>query len=344
MLTTTLSEIRKHRPCESGWTEAPTCLTKPTAARRVIAWGRLKDRPEVGARYGQILEGARVMKSQRVNTTKMWHILSLGAGVQSSTLALMAAAGEITPTMPDAAIFADTGAEPQSVYRWLDWLEQQLPFPVYRVMHKNGLTATMTDAIPRKDGNGYYCNSNIPAYTLGKRGEVGMINRQCTVKFKIEPIVRKIRKIAGIKRGQKDVTVTQWIGISLDELQRMKLARDPWMVNRFPLVEERMRRANCLEWMQSHGYPRPPRSACVYCPFHSNIEWMQLKEEEPEAFAEAVRVERMYQSAKAKAGFGGVPYLHKSCVPLDQVDFRSAEDRGQGVLSFDDECDGMCGV
>lgn len=48
------------------------------------------------------------------------HILSLGAGVQSSTLALMAAAGEITP-MPQAAIFADTQAEPASVYKWLDW-------------------------------------------------------------------------------------------------------------------------------------------------------------------------------------------------------------------------------
>lgn len=62
----------------------------------------------------------------------MKHIISLGAGVQSSTLALMAVHGEITP-MPDAAIFADTQAEPQSVYKWLDWLEMQLPFPVHRV-------------------------------------------------------------------------------------------------------------------------------------------------------------------------------------------------------------------
>lgn len=62
----------------------------------------------------------------------MIHIISLGAGVQSSTLALMAAHGEITP-MPECAVFADTMAEPQSVYTWLDWLEKQLPFPVIRV-------------------------------------------------------------------------------------------------------------------------------------------------------------------------------------------------------------------
>ncbi|MBF9664240.1 hypothetical protein IAI33_11380, partial [Streptococcus pseudopneumoniae] len=48
----------------------------------------------------------------------MLTILSLGAGVQSSTLALMAAAGEITP-MPDIAIFADTGWESAVVYKWL---------------------------------------------------------------------------------------------------------------------------------------------------------------------------------------------------------------------------------
>ena len=64
------------------------------------------------------------------------HIISLGAGVQSSTMSLMAKHGEITP-MPKAAVFADTGGEPRKVYTWLDWLEKQLPFPVYRVDNGN---------------------------------------------------------------------------------------------------------------------------------------------------------------------------------------------------------------
>ena len=63
-------------------------------------------------------------------------VLSLGAGVQSSTLALMAAKGEVTP-MPDVAVFADTGYEPKAVYAWLDWLEKQLPFPVAKVTRGN---------------------------------------------------------------------------------------------------------------------------------------------------------------------------------------------------------------
>lgn len=45
-------------------------------------------------------------------------VLSLGAGVQSTTLALMAAHGAVGPT-PDCAVFADTGCEPRAVYRHL---------------------------------------------------------------------------------------------------------------------------------------------------------------------------------------------------------------------------------
>ncbi|MCK9513952.1 MAG: hypothetical protein M0R28_22370 [Pigmentiphaga sp.] len=60
--------------------------------------------------------------------------LSLGAGVQSTTMALMAAHEEIGP-MPDCAIFADTGWEPKAVYDHLAWLMSPnvLPFPVYTV-------------------------------------------------------------------------------------------------------------------------------------------------------------------------------------------------------------------
>ena len=46
-------------------------------------------------------------------------ILSLGAGVQSSTLLLMAVHGELEL---DRAIFADTQWEPAAVYSWLETL------------------------------------------------------------------------------------------------------------------------------------------------------------------------------------------------------------------------------
>lgn len=270
------------------------------------------------------------------------HIISLGAGVQSSCMALMAKHGIITP-MPTAAIFADTGDEPESVYAWLDWLERQLPFPVHRVtagkLSDEALRMRVT-----KDGR-KFSRTTIPFFTLSATGEEGrIVNRSCTADFKIKPIMKCARKLGGIKRGQKTVGVVQWIGISLDEIQRIKPARAAWAESRWPLIEMRMTRRLCLEWMREGGYPEPPRSACVYCPFHNATEWRRLQVDEPMEFAKAVQFEKDVQAAKASTeSFASTPFLHRSCKPLDTIDFRSDIERGQGVFNWQDECTGMCG-
>ena len=276
------------------------------------------------------------------------NFLSLGAGVQSSALALMAATGEIGPRL-DAAIFADTQSEPASVYRWLDWLEGEIarspyPFPVHRVT-RGSLKERMLDMRVTADGR-VFAKTDIPFFTLAEDGSRGMVpNRACTADFKIHPIRKAVRDLAGIKRGQTEPTVTQWIGISWDEIQRCKANRDPWATNRWPLVERNLTRAQCIEWMMRRGHPSPPRSSCVFCPFHSDAEWRRLRDEEPEAFAEAVAFERNVQQVKASTGnFRSQPFLHRSCKPLDQVDLSTAEERGQLTLGFDNECEGMCGV
>jgi len=270
-----------------------------------------------------------------------WNILNLGAGVQSSTLALMAAAGEITP-MPDFAIFADTQAEPASVYKWLDWLERRLPFPVHRVTKGNMTNAMMTFRTA-KDGR-VWTKSMIPAFMQAPDGSIGLLGRSCTADYKIAPILQNLRKLCGIKRGEKNVQITQWIGISYDEIQRMKPSRDAWTQHRWPLIEREMRRHDCIAWLKQHGFPEPPRSACSYCPFHSNKEWRRLNDYEPESYAEAIRVERELQRTKAETdNIRSVPWLHRSCVPLDQVDLSTETDSGQ-LDMFGNECEGLCGV
>lgn len=256
------------------------------------------------------------------------HVISLGGGVQSSNIALMAAHGEITP-MPACAIFADTQDEPASVYEWLTWLEKQLPFPVVRVSVGKLSLAASTVRVSQKTNAGYL-KPGIPVFFAG----AGMAQRQCTLDFKIVPIHRYIKMIRGASR------VSQWIGISTDEAQRMKPSREAWCDNRYPLVEANMTRLHCLEWMRAKGYPRPPRSACVYCPYHSDEEWLRLQTDEPEAFDRAVVFEREYQVAAAQTGLDGVPFLHASRVPLDTVAFEP--ERNQQL--FGNECEGMCGV
>lgn len=271
--------------------------------------------------------------------------LSLGAGVQSSTVALMAERGEITPK-PHCAIFADTGAEPEHVYFWLDWLESQLSFPIYRVSKGDGLTASiLASTRPNEEGGFIGRFAGAPFYTTSANGG-GMLRRQCTREFKIEPITRQIRALLGLKKGERAargrILAEQWIGISLDEMQRMKDPREKWLVHRWPLVEKRMTRLHCLEWFRDNGYNQlPKKSACTYCPYHDNAMWRDMKANDPASWKDAVLMDEAIRT-----GVRGTTerlYVHSSMVPLVEVDLTDpAADQSQ--MSFMDECDGMCGV
>ena len=260
----------------------------------------------------------------------MKNIISLGAGVQSSTMALMAAQGEITP-MPDAAIFADT-ADPPSVIDYLDFLEEKLPFPLYRVRKGSGLEAHVEEGIAKKKF------IQVPFFT--SHG-IGM--RQCTNEYKIKPVNQKVRELAGIQPGERvrDVIAQVWVGITMDELQRMKESRVAWIRHRWPLFELRMHRHQCLEWMKANGYPRPPRSACFFCPYKGNKEWRQLKDGEPEQFAKAVDLDKRLRNSGRN---GDEIFMHKTQTPLGSVDFSTDVERGQTTLWEDGCVDGMCGL
>lgn len=280
----------------------------------------------------------------------MKHIINLGAGVQSSAMALMAAKGEITP-MPDCAIFADTQAEPDSVYEWLDWLEKELPFPVYRVTKGSLTEKSLTPAIATAKAKNYkegekYMKRIIPVFGEMPDGEVvAALGRSCTADYKIRPIEKKIEEIANLKRGEKELKVTQWIGISYDEIQRMKESRKPWTQLRYPLIDLEMHRHHCKQWMKKNGYPEPPRSACYYCPFHSNKEWRRLRNEEPLFFKKAILFDQQIRElSKLDRAMKMEAYLHRSCKPLGEIDFDNDEDKGQETWDFMSECEGMCGV
>lgn len=261
----------------------------------------------------------------------MLRVISLGAGVQSTTMALMAAHGEIGP-MPDCAIFADTGWEPRAVYNHLDWLSSPnvLPFPIHRVSNGNIRKMLVTEE------RGRY--AAVPFFL----GNGGMGRRQCTHEFKLKPIGWKLRDLLG--KGRRDRipagAVETWIGISTDEAVRMKPSKVQWQVNRWPLIERRMNRGDCIAWLERHGYSRPPKSACLGCPFKSNEAWRSLRDESPEEWADAVAVDRQIRVTGTLRDAKNAQYVHPDRVPLDQADLRHD---GQPDL-FGNECEGMCGV
>lgn len=267
------------------------------------------------------------------------HIISLGAGVQSSTMALMAAAGEITP-MPKCAIFADTQAEPQSVYTWLDWLENQLPFPVVRATKGSLDKRCTTPYFSEKNKKQAFVS--IPAFLkVEHTTEAQLIPRQCTRDYKVDVVTKEINRL---RRENGKCEAVLWIGISTDEIYRAKEHRNaPRITHRFPLFEKAMTRWACLAWAAAKKMPEPPRSACVFCPYHNNNEWRRLKEFEPEEFARAVDFEKRFQEALKSTSLKGIPFLHRTLKPLSEVDFSTEEERGQ-LNMFNNECEGMCGV
>jgi hypothetical protein len=259
----------------------------------------------------------------------MLNIISLGAGVQSTTLALKAAIGEIKP-MPVAAIFADTGWEPVAVYTHLEKLKKALPFPVYTVSAGN----IRDDAIAKTNSTGQRFAS-IPWHMKMPNGDHSMGRRQCTAEYKLKPLYRKVRELLGGKTPKGGCNM--WVGISTDEFQRMKPARVKYIVNSWPLIDAGLSRNDCIKWLNSNGW-NAPKSSCIGCPFHSNTEWRALTQEE---FADACVVDEAIRNPKN--GIRGQQFVHRELIPLAQVDLRTAEQAGQ-MSMFDNECEGMCGV
>lgn len=264
-------------------------------------------------------------------------VLSLGAGVQSTTTLLMAIHGELPK--PDHVVFADVGWEPQAVYDHLSNLEQ--------IMIEHGLPFHKVSKGNIKDDfvNGESRFASMPLFVMNQQGKKGMVRRQCTSEYKIGPLLKKQRELAGLKTGErcKEHRITTVIGISYDESQRMRDPAFSWIQNEYPLVDLKMTRQDCLDWCADHGYSQPPRSACIGCPFKSQEEWRHLKQQ-PQEWADAVAFDKLLRTDKRLVDrFQGQAYLHRSCQPLDKVDLRTNEEKGIFSL-FDMECEGMCGM
>ncbi|BAS31185.1 hypothetical protein [Dehalococcoides mccartyi] len=257
-------------------------------------------------------------------------VLSLGAGVQSTTILLMSIKGQLPK--PDIAIFADTGAESQATYAHLAWLTKlagENSIPIARIQ-AGDLKNDILNANELKSSF-----IVIPAHCINKTGIKSILRRQCTREYKIAPIRHEIRRWLCVTPNERipSEAVDLWIGISTDEANRMLSYRqnNKWLIPVFPLVNMMpMSRQACLEWL-AYYYPNinVPRSACVCCPYQCNNEWQSIKNTSDWDVATSI------DNALRNRNGGYITdsmYLHSSCRPLTEVDFRTPEDFGQLVL------------
>ncbi len=283
--------------------------------------------------------------------------LSLGAGVQSTAMLIMSALGLHGCPKADVAIFADTQDEPQYVYDHLERLEK------WAAAHGLPVERCTAGKLSEKVLKGQAVNGNehdrfvtIPAFVkeeaAGKHGSAPL-RRQCTREFKIEPIEKHVRKRLGLvpkQRAAGKFKVRAMLGISLDEVIRMKDSRTSWIDevirmkdsrtswidNVFPLIDAKLRRDDCERLIAENGLPIPEKSACLFCPYHSNDFWRALRNRYPAEWKKACDFDeaiRHMQTVRGKV------FLHRSLKPLAQVTL----DTKQGEL-FGEECEGRCGL
>ena len=258
-------------------------------------------------------------------------IMSFGGGVQTVAMALMCLNGDLP--MPDYAIFSDPGWEVEETYTYLSWF---IPYcesegMKFYVVKTGNIRADALNIDKRW--------ATMPMFTLDEKGSKGMLMRQCTNDYKITPVYKKVRDLMKLKPYQRTKNPANiWLGISTDEATRMKPSRVGYTNNHYPLIENNISRAKCLKYIDNCGFHLPPKSACIGCPYHSNMFWENLKKNMPKEFADACEFDlavRFNPRKKMKA----LMFLHRSCKPLHEVDFTQGQ-----IDMFEEECEGYCGL
>lgn len=264
--------------------------------------------------------------------------LSLGWGVQSFCIAAMCALGEIET--PDLAIHADTGHEAEATYdfanRWTPWLEER-GLKVVTVQEPN-TKLLRTNSAGSKSSHSIYAPAHTRRTADGKKGQ---IKRECTYNWKVRPMNRHIRSLLPGGRTHPGA-VECWQGISLDEWHRMRTNERKYITNVYPLVDRRMTREHCVAWLESQGLEIPPKSACVFCPYHSAAHWRQMKQEDGTDWKLAVAADKEIRHARSHEGFES--FVHRATLPLEEA-VVIPEDLGAKQFELEMPCDGgVCWV
>lgn len=273
-------------------------------------------------------------------------ILSFGGGVQSTVLALMAIRNETE--RPDLVMFADTGDESQATYIHIEKVANALTaagIEFCRVSRGNIRRDVLAAAFDKTAKTGRV--GQPPFFVHGQTPTIGRLWRKCSREYKIDPMVREIRRRFGVapkKKMPKGVTVEKWLGITVDEATRMKPSRHPWELVRWPLIDMGMTRWDCHRYLKAAGWGVVPKSSCLICPYHDNAYWRDLRDNAQEEWDGVVTFEKQLHKGRIP-GTNSEAFLHRSCVPLAQVDLSTDTDRGQQSLSlWAGECEGICGT
>lgn len=251
-------------------------------------------------------------------------ILSCGAGMQSSALHLMSCENALAkirgeppvwPQVPiyDISIFCDLGFEPP-------WVKKQVEF-LANAGHSCGVPLVILDSPLYTDfmeNFGERRTISIPWWTIRDDGHKSKMPRNCTIDYKVELISKYVRwELLGYKKGQRlreeDKKAHEMhMGFSAEEARRCKENPNPMFVNKFPLVEMVLTRADNYAYIKDVWGLETRASACAFCPFHKNYFFKFLRENEPEQYAQVVGVDELLRDKKPKPPMDSDLFISRS--------------------------------
>lgn len=264
-------------------------------------------------------------------------VVSFGGGIQSWTM-LVAADHELLGPRPDFAIIGDTGNESDAMWDYYEAHRDKVSTEII-VVKKGDILEHVRRSKAEPDGKQ---RATLPYYLA----DGGQMMRTCTATFKIDAVTAKIRELLGVKKSHrvpKDTLVEVWVGFSFDERKRAGgYPAELWQEVRYPLLELGWTRGQCEQFLIENGFPVPPRSRCIICPYRSDESWRSLTAEE---FEHACRVDDSLRAGGTPPlGYESLPFLHRERRPLREIDFTPPS---MGLPLADDEsedCFGGCGT
>lgn len=225
---------------------------------------------------------------------------SYGGGTQSLAIAILVSQGRLPK--PSLAVMVDTAREASETWEY----HERYAVPLLASI---GLTVEIASHdLATVDLYSHKGQLLIPAYT----GTSGKLDTFCSNEWKARVVQRHLRsKGYGPKRP-----VVTWLGMSLDEVERLRPSSTKWQKHHWPLCfDARMTRGDCIALIHSFGWPDPPKSSCWMCPYRRNAQWTRLRDHYPEDWDKAVKLDQEIRERDSEHAI----YLHHSHVPLDQA-------------------------
>ena len=240
-------------------------------------------------------------------------IFSYGGGVQSTAVLVLASQGKVKY---DHFLFSNVGEDSEHPDTLEYFKDVALPFANEHGLdlrevrkYRNNKEDSIRTLVMEN-------NRTIPIPVYLNSGSPG--NRQCTYRYKIRVIDRWVKEH---KNGNR---FTIGLGISTDEIQRAR-STEPEEVYKglfkeleYPLIDLRLSRSDCQRLIAEAGLLVPYPSACYFCPFHRDAEWHRLRQNRPDLFFDAVKIENHLQNKRVKLNKDTV-WMHRKLIPLDQA-------------------------